>query len=134
MRKSWHYKVYFLKLHMCLNLRTKFQVSNTIITSFRQGVFPLPPIQKETQKIPPRIGLIINKSSIQYLHQVKHQKTCPRRKNFALKKIKYSKENNSNGVTLQLYHHRYFFHNFSQNSYSIKHLWSTAQQATTAIF
>ena len=32
-----HEKVYFLKLHMCVYFRTKFQVSNLILTSFRQG-------------------------------------------------------------------------------------------------
>ena len=34
--------VYFLKLHMCVYLRTKFQVSSVILTSLRQGVI-LPP-------------------------------------------------------------------------------------------
>ena len=30
-------KLYFLKLDMCVYLRTKFQVSSVILTSFRQG-------------------------------------------------------------------------------------------------
>ena len=28
--------MYFLKLHMCVYLRTKFQVSSAILTSFRE--------------------------------------------------------------------------------------------------
>ena len=46
----------FLKLHMCLHLRTKFQVSNSILASFRQGwgvgVILPPPPQNEPLKIP----------------------------------------------------------------------------------
>ena len=36
LRCSWYYKVYFLKLHMCVFLYTKFQVSCIILTSFIQ--------------------------------------------------------------------------------------------------
>ena len=36
LRWSWYYNVFFLKLHMCLYLRTKFQVSSKILTSFWQ--------------------------------------------------------------------------------------------------
>ena len=50
--------VYFLKLHMCVHLRTKFQVSSTILTSFRQGVnFTPPSPQNEPLKSPPRLEL-----------------------------------------------------------------------------
>ena len=35
--RSWYQNVYFLKLHMCLYLRTKFQISSIILMSFRQG-------------------------------------------------------------------------------------------------
>ena len=37
LRGSWYQKVYFLKLNMCVYLRTKFQASNIIVTSFRKG-------------------------------------------------------------------------------------------------
>ena len=47
--KSWYYNVYFLKLHICVYLRTKFQVSSIILTSFRQGVI-LPHTTKRTPK------------------------------------------------------------------------------------
>ena len=30
-------QTYFLKLHMCVHLRTKFQVSSILVTSFRRG-------------------------------------------------------------------------------------------------
>ena len=64
LRGSWHSKVYFLKLLMCLYLRAKFEVSSIILTSFRQGVIllppplPHPPPKNETIKSPPRLGLI----------------------------------------------------------------------------
>ena len=35
-----------MKLHMCVYLRTKFQVSSIILTSFRQEVILTPPIAK----------------------------------------------------------------------------------------
>ena len=58
---AWFCKTYiFIKLHMSVYLRTKFQVSSTILTSFRQrwGVhFPLPP-QNKPLKRSPRSGLI----------------------------------------------------------------------------
>ena len=58
LRGPWYHKVYFLKLHMCVYLRTKFQVSSIILRSFRQGVI-LPPLpaQYELLKSPPRLGL-----------------------------------------------------------------------------
>ena len=60
LREPWHKKVYFLKLHMSVYLHTKFQVSNSILTSFRQGNSPppLPQTQNEPLKSPPRLGLI----------------------------------------------------------------------------
>ena len=36
--KPWYWKVYFLKPHICLYLRTTFHVSSRTPTSFRQGV------------------------------------------------------------------------------------------------
>ena len=44
---------------MCVYLRTKFQVSSTILTSFRQGLIlpPPPSTSKQTPKSPPRLGL-----------------------------------------------------------------------------
>ena len=62
LKGSWYYKVYFLKLHMCAYLRTKFLVSSIIQTRFRQSecrveerVIPLP--QNGPLKSPPRLGL-----------------------------------------------------------------------------
>ena len=47
----WHYEVYFLKLHICLYLRTKFQVSSIFQTSCRRGRLVLPrPTSKRTLK------------------------------------------------------------------------------------
>ena len=40
----WYQKVYFLKLHMCVYLHTKYQVSGIILMSFRQGVILPPPL------------------------------------------------------------------------------------------
>ena len=39
-----------MKLHMCVYLRAKFQVSSIILTSFRQGVVlrPLPHLKKNS--------------------------------------------------------------------------------------
>ena len=44
---------------MCVYLRTKFEVSSIILTSFRQGVIPPPPPppQNEPLKSPLRLGL-----------------------------------------------------------------------------
>ena len=39
----WYQKVYFLKLHMCVYLRTKFEVSSIILTSFKQRGYFTPP-------------------------------------------------------------------------------------------
>ena len=41
--RSWHQKVCFLKLHMCVYLRTNVQASSIIKTSSRQGVTLTPP-------------------------------------------------------------------------------------------
>ena len=47
---------------MCVYLRTEFQVSRIILTSFRQGVILTPShppsMQNEPLKSPPRLGLI----------------------------------------------------------------------------
>ena len=56
----WYWNVYFLKLHKCVYLYTKFQVSRTLVTSFRQGLTlpsPFPQPQNEPLKSPPRLGL-----------------------------------------------------------------------------
>ena len=52
-------EVYFLKLHMGVYLRVKFEVSSIILTGFRQGVILHPPStpQNEPLKSPPRLGL-----------------------------------------------------------------------------
>ena len=42
---------------MCVYLRTKFQVSSIILTSFRRGNFTPSPPQNETLKSPPKLGL-----------------------------------------------------------------------------
>ena len=58
LRKPRYWKVYFLKLHMCANLGTKFQVqvSSMILTSFRQEVIlPPPPTSKRAPKKPTQI-------------------------------------------------------------------------------
>ena len=36
LRRSWYLKVYFLKVNMRVQLRTKFQGSSLILTSFRR--------------------------------------------------------------------------------------------------
>ena len=41
-RRSQQHKVYFVKLHMCLYLRIKFQVSSIILANFKQGVVLAP--------------------------------------------------------------------------------------------
>ena len=49
LRGPWYWKVYFLKLHMCVNLLTKFQVSSIILTSFRwRSNFTPPPLHLKT--------------------------------------------------------------------------------------
>ena len=61
LRAPYYQKVYFLILHMCVYLSTKFHVSSIILTSFRQGmgVFLLltHPPQNEPLKSPPRLAL-----------------------------------------------------------------------------
>ena len=60
----WYLKVYFLKLHMCMYLRAKFEVSSIILTSFRKElgggergwVILSPPTQNEPLKRPTRLG------------------------------------------------------------------------------
>ena len=50
----------FLKLHMCVYLRTKFQVFGIILTRFRQdrwGVNVTTPTARQTLKSPPWLGL-----------------------------------------------------------------------------
>ena len=45
----------FLKLHMCVNLRIKFQVSSIILTSFRDGGNFTRPSSKRAPKKPTQI-------------------------------------------------------------------------------
>ena len=60
---------------MFVYLRTKFQVSKIILTSFRQGGGvilpppPQPPPQNEPLKSPPRLGLNNNKVSEAAVHR-----------------------------------------------------------------
>ena len=37
LRGPWYWKIYFLKVHMCLNIRIKFEIPSIILASFRQG-------------------------------------------------------------------------------------------------
>ena len=57
-RESWYWSKLFLKLKIWVYLRTKFQFSSIILTSFRQGVI-LPPSQPQNKPLkgPPRLGL-----------------------------------------------------------------------------
>ena len=57
LREPWNKKVYFLKLHMRVYLHTEFQVSSSILTSFRREFChpPLPQTQNKPQKSPPRL-------------------------------------------------------------------------------
>ena len=56
LKRPWYEEVYFLKLNMSVYLRTQFEVSNVIVTSFRKRVIlPQPPNQP--LKSPPRLGL-----------------------------------------------------------------------------
>ena len=55
LRGSWYLKVYFLKLHMCVYLGTKMQVSRIILTSFRWMGVISPHTSKWTPKKPTQI-------------------------------------------------------------------------------
>ena len=58
LRELWYQKIYFLKLHMRVYLRTKFQVSSIISTCFRQGRWFYPHlISKQTPIKSTQIGL-----------------------------------------------------------------------------
>ena len=48
---------FFMKLHMCVYLRSKFQASSIILTSFRQGGAILSSHRQTRLKNPPRLGL-----------------------------------------------------------------------------
>ena len=37
LRRSWYLKVFFMKRHICVYLRTKYQVARIFLTAFRQG-------------------------------------------------------------------------------------------------
>ena len=50
LRGPWYQKIYFLKLHICVYLRAKFQVSTIILTSIRQGVILPPTTSEQTPK------------------------------------------------------------------------------------
>ena len=57
LRVSWYYILYMQKLLMCVYLHTKFQVSSIILMHFRRVILPLPPLQNEPLKTPPRLRL-----------------------------------------------------------------------------
>ena len=61
LRGPRHLKVYFLKLHLGVYLRAKFEVSSIILTRFRPGgwevILPLNLPQNEPLKSLPRLGL-----------------------------------------------------------------------------
>ena len=48
---------FFMKLHMCVYLRSKFQASSIILKSFRQGGAILSSHRQTRLKNPPRLGL-----------------------------------------------------------------------------
>ena len=61
LRQAWYWKVYFLKLNICVYFRAEFQVSSITLTSFRQlgrkrwwgrAVILPPPTLKQTPKKP----------------------------------------------------------------------------------
>ena len=54
-KKIYIYIFFFLKLHICVYLRNKFQVSNIILTSLDRAGSPPP--QNKPLKSPPRLGL-----------------------------------------------------------------------------
>ena len=56
-RGSWYQEKYFLKLNICVYLRTKCKVSSITLTGFRQGEFFLPPQENEPLKSQPRLRL-----------------------------------------------------------------------------
>ena len=57
LRVSWYYILYMQKLLMCVYLHTKFQVFSIILMRFRRVILPLPPLQNEPLKTPPRLRL-----------------------------------------------------------------------------
>ena len=64
---------------MCVFLRTKFQISSMILTSFRKGREVIlntpPPPQNEALKSPPRLGFnLLQKIPEKYLHLVVYRK------------------------------------------------------------
>ena len=54
---SRYFKVYLLKVHICVYLRARFQVSSIIRTSFRRGGNFTLRTTKNTPKSPSRLGL-----------------------------------------------------------------------------
>ena len=69
-----------MTLHMCVYFRTKFQVSNIILTSFRQrDNFTLSPTPKQTPKKPTLISVGMKKKSLFIIfHQLLVVKYCLR--------------------------------------------------------
>ena len=58
LRVSWQYELYFLKMHICVYLSIKFQLSSVILTSFTSLPLPLPLLAiKQTPKKPIQIGV-----------------------------------------------------------------------------
>ena len=69
LRELWYQKIYFLKLHMRVYLRTKFQVSSITSTCFRQGRWFYPHLtSKQTPIKSTQIGL----NTIQLVSTVVH--------------------------------------------------------------
>ena len=65
LRGAWYWKVYFLKLHECVYLCAKFEVSSIILITLRQRgrlFLPSSSTSNEPLKSPPRLEL--NKTSI----------------------------------------------------------------------
>ena len=58
LRVSWQYELDFLKMHICVYLSIKFQLSSVILTSFTSLPLPLPLLAvKQTPKKPIQIGV-----------------------------------------------------------------------------
>ena len=65
LRRFRHENVYFLKMHICVYIRTKLQVSSIILLGFRQGKGvilsthppPLLPLKNKPLESPSRLGL-----------------------------------------------------------------------------
>ena len=82
-RCSRYQNLYFLKLLMCVYVRTKFQISSVILTSFRRGIIlPTPPHPYPPLKTPDQIKVnlktITNKCSLSFKYNLFAHKSVSR--------------------------------------------------------